>query len=56
MRVKTKQETQPKANQTWTKPSLRAVGTVGEVLKQGGGKVTVLTGDPGEPRKVHVQG
>lgn len=36
----------------WETPTLRAVGTVGDVLKNGGGKVTVIIGDPGEPRKV----
>ena len=35
----------------WTKPELTAVGTVGQVLKQGGGKPSVLNADPGEPRK-----
>jgi hypothetical protein len=36
----------------WQRPSLKNVGSVSEVVQQGGGKVTVVTGDPGEPQKV----
>ena len=39
----------------WEPPVVKAAGTVGDVLRNGGGKVTVLTGDPGEPRKVPAQ-
>jgi hypothetical protein len=35
----------------WEPPTVKAVGTVGEVLKQGGGKITKTGGDPGEARK-----
>lgn len=38
--------------QTWETPEVRPVGRLGDVLEGGGGKVTVLTGDPGEARKV----
>ena len=36
----------------WQAPALRPVGTLGALLRGGNGKVTVVTGDPGEPRKV----
>ena len=36
----------------WKRPTLKTVGKVGDVVKGGGGKLTVLTGDPGEPQKV----
>ena len=35
----------------WTKPSLKYVGNVGEVLQGGGGKLTPSPADPGEVRK-----
>lgn len=38
--------------QPWERPEARLVGRVSEVLGGGGGKVSILTGDPGEPRKV----
>lgn len=37
---------------SWTAPTVRPVGRLSEVLKGGQGKLTVLTGDPGEPQKV----
>jgi hypothetical protein len=40
------------ARQPWQEPTVKPVGTVAEVLKGGSGKVTVITGDPGEPQKV----
>lgn len=36
----------------WVRPTLQPVGTLGDVLKGGNEKVSVVTGDPGEPRKV----
>lgn len=36
----------------WEPPTLRRVGTVGSVLKGGTNKVTVVSGDPGEPQKI----
>lgn len=45
----------PDANQprqAWETPEVRPVGRLGDVLKGGQGKVTVVTGDPGEPQKV----
>jgi hypothetical protein len=36
----------------WQRPELTAVGSVGDVLQGGTGKVTVIVGDPGEPQKV----
>jgi len=34
----------------WTTPRLAFRGTVGEVLKSGGGKLSITGGDPGEMR------
>jgi hypothetical protein len=52
--------TSPKPNEgprrTWREPTVKSVGTVSEVLKSGGGKITVITGDPGEPQKVSPTG
>ena len=36
----------------WEAPTVLPVGTVASVLQSGSGKVTTVTGDPGEPRKV----
>jgi hypothetical protein len=36
----------------WTRPSIVSAGTVSAILRGGHGKVTVVTGDPGEPMKV----
>jgi hypothetical protein len=35
----------------WTRPSLKYVGHVGDVLQGGGGKLTPSPADPGESRK-----
>lgn len=35
----------------WQPPAVTRVGTVAAVIQNGGTKVTVVTGDPGEPRK-----
>ncbi len=35
----------------WEAPSVKSVGTIAEVLKGGGGKLSVSGGDPGEHRK-----
>lgn len=40
----------------WETPALKAVGTISQVLENGGGKPSVSPGDPGEPRKVTSQG
>jgi hypothetical protein len=50
--MKTMEQDKDVSRRRWEPPAVKAVGTVGEVLRNGGGKVTVLTGDPGEPRKV----
>jgi hypothetical protein len=36
----------------WQRPTLTSVGTVADVVQGGNGKLTVITGDPGEPQKV----
>jgi hypothetical protein len=40
----------------WQPMSVTYIGHVGTILRQGGGKNTLSTADPGEPRKVRVQG
>lgn len=35
----------------WETPSVKPVGTVGDVLKGGGGKDSINPADPGENRK-----
>lgn len=53
MSASPKNEATPRpSRQSWQTPELRQVGTVGEILQGGDNKVTVVTGDPGEPRKV----
>ena len=51
-----KREQQPEGRRVWTSPELKAVGTIGEMLRNGGGKPSLAPGDPGEPRKVGSQG
>ena len=34
---------------TWEPMELRTVGKVSDVVQQGGGKITLTGGDPGEP-------
>ena len=46
----------PAAKQPWVEPKLKAVGTVGDVLQGGGGKLSVVGGDPGEMRKQSSSG
>jgi hypothetical protein len=40
----------------WEAPSAKKVGTIGEVVRMGGGKLSAMTGDTGEPRKVPATG
>lgn len=35
----------------WQPPALTSRGTLGELVREGVGKVSVVAGDPGEPRK-----
>ena len=37
--------------QAWEAPTVKVVGTVGDVLKGGGGKQSMQPADPGEIRK-----
>lgn len=50
--MSTKSQKPAETRQSWQEPVVKPVGTVSEVLKSGGGKITVITGDPGEPQKV----
>lgn len=43
---------EPPSRHAWEPPTLRPAGTLGEVLKGGTNKVTVVSGDPGEPQKI----
>jgi len=45
-----------KDRRPWVRPTVKTVGTIGGVLRQGGGKFTTTVGDPGEPRKVDSSG
>jgi hypothetical protein len=45
------------ARRQWVSPAVKLVGTLAEVLKQGGAKLSQASGDPGEPiRKPVGQG
>jgi hypothetical protein len=48
---KTSKPAAPKAARAWAKPKLKSVGHVGEVLKGGGGKLSLVSQDPGDTRK-----
>jgi hypothetical protein len=39
----------------WVPPAVRATGTIGELLRGGGGKLSPSPKDPGEDRKVPAQ-
>ena len=41
----------------WTAPTLTFVGTVGDILNGGGGKLSITSADPGENRceKPHAE-
>jgi hypothetical protein len=44
-------QTAPPAKRAWTRPTLKYVGNVGDVLQGGGGKLTPAPADPGDTRK-----
>jgi hypothetical protein len=44
-------ETPQPGKQRWEKMRVQYVGHIGDILRQGGGKLTATTGDPGESRK-----
>jgi len=46
----------PPDRRRWESPRLKMVGTIGEVLQGGGGKLSTVGGDPGENRKPAPQG
>jgi hypothetical protein len=50
IRDKASQQNQPEV-QAWKKPQLNQVGDLAEVIRSGGGKLTLAGGDPGENRK-----
>lgn len=36
---------------SWETMELRSVGHIGQVVEQGGGKLSIATDDPGEPMR-----
>ena len=48
----TAKQVETRSRRDWTRPAVKSAGTVGEILKGGNGKLTIITGDPGEPQKV----
>jgi len=44
-------ETPNAGKQRWEKMRVQYVGHVADILRAGGGKVTAVSGDPGESRK-----
>jgi hypothetical protein len=56
MRAEDKKSETKAEKKAWTKPSLKYVGHVGDVLQGGGGKLTPAPSDPGESRKPSGQG
>jgi hypothetical protein len=48
----TTETNQQQTRRSWQRPTLKAAGTVSDVLQGGTGKVTVVVGDPGESQKV----
>jgi hypothetical protein len=46
----------PKPAQTWEPMRLTLLGKVGDVVRQGGGKLTPPAADPGEPLKTKPSG
>jgi hypothetical protein len=51
-----KPEQQNEPRRPWEPPTVKALGSISEVLQQGGGKPSASAGDPGEPRKVTQHG
>lgn len=46
----------PEDEQTWEPMRLTLLGKVGDVVRQGGGKLTPPAADPGEPLKTKPSG
>jgi hypothetical protein len=44
--------TTPSPRRKWERPTVTRVGSLTSVLGSGDNKVTVVAGDPGEPRKL----
>ena len=43
--------------QAWAPPTVERIGSVAEILRMpGGGKLSAVGGDPGDPRKPKGQG
>ncbi|MEO8481882.1 MAG: hypothetical protein ABI634_06705 [Acidobacteriota bacterium] len=46
------QSTTQESKRAWKQPTVTSAGTVSGILQGGHGKVSVTTGDPGEPHKI----
>jgi hypothetical protein len=44
------------ARTRWAKPMLERAGSVRELVRAGGGKISAIGGDPGENRKQSMSG
>jgi hypothetical protein len=42
---------QQQIKRPWDIPKLTFVGHIGEVIQAGGGKLSIVAGDPGEPNR-----
>ena len=47
---------EPRRTKTWEPPVVKKVGTIAEVLKGGGGKLSITAADSGDVRKPKGQG
>ena len=56
MVVQRGERTMMKDQLPWESMRVTYLGNVAEIVRQGGGKITIITGDPGEPRKVPPTG
>jgi hypothetical protein len=56
MVVQRGEKTMMKDRLPWESMRVTYLGNVAEIVRQGGGKITTITGDPGEPRKVPPTG
>lgn len=50
------QESRAQKRQPWRNPAMKAIGSVGQVVKGGGGKLSITTNDTGDVRKPPGQG
>jgi hypothetical protein len=56
MQTTPQSENQQTPGRTWVAPTLNARGTVQDVVRGGGGKLSIAGGDPGEHKKQKPDG